>query len=65
MLTIMAGPDLHLDAGATADLPDAEARALIDGGYAVAVGDPPAEEPESGADAEPEPNSKTKKTKGK
>lgn len=37
MLTLAAGPDGVLQAGKIAEVPEATARALIAGGYAVAV----------------------------
>jgi hypothetical protein len=37
MKTLMAGPEGTFAAGQVADLPEAQAQALIEGGYAVAV----------------------------
>ncbi len=39
MKTLYAGPDRTISPGQVVDLPDDEARELIDGGYAVQVGD--------------------------
>jgi hypothetical protein len=37
MLTLMAGPDEVRKPGQIVDVPDKEAKSLVDGGYAVAV----------------------------
>jgi hypothetical protein len=37
MLTLQAGPNGVREAGRNYDVPDKEAKALIDGGYAIAV----------------------------
>lgn len=50
MKTLYAGPSGSINPGQVADLPDAEARALIDGGYAISA------EPEK-----PAPKAKPKK----
>ena len=37
LLTIMAGPEFNHDIGTVLDLPDKQARELIEGRYAVAI----------------------------
>jgi hypothetical protein len=47
LLSVIAGPDIHHDAGAILDLPAKEARELIDGGNAVEYEEPKeSEQPE-------------------
>lgn len=52
LTAIMAGPEGTHDVGTELDLPAAEAKALIDGGYAVAV--PPEHETTSAKHAHAE-----------
>jgi len=63
MRTTMAGPERTVIAGKVADLPDAEARDLIKGGYAEAVGKAAAPErpkPETAAAPGPEESAVSK-----
>ena len=51
MLTLAAGPDGVLQAGKIAEVPEAKARALIAGGYAVDLTPCPFPNPLQGAEA--------------
>ena len=60
MITTMAGPDGTVNAGRTVELPDAEAQALLDGGYAELVGNKPAAEDPAAAKDNTEAKPKAK-----
>jgi hypothetical protein len=57
MRTIYASPTITIDAGAEGELPDAEAKALIEGGYAERVSAEP--------DSTPVPERADQKPRGK
>jgi hypothetical protein len=53
LLTIMAGPEFAHDAGSVVDFPEGTARALVAGGFAVAIG-APSEAPAPAPASEPD-----------
>lgn len=57
--TTYAGPAGTHASGSIVDMPDDEAKGLIDGGYAAQVGDAPEAPPAPSAEPEPEPEVET------